>query len=84
MKILVLGGTGTMGKNLVSLLANQNHQVTVTTRQHRVASEANIHYVTGNGKELVFLKNLLHNSYDVIIDFLSYSSKEFNQRYKLF
>jgi len=79
MKILVLGGTGAMGVHVVSLLAERRDQVTVTTRQLR-KSDSNIKYIQGNAHDLNFLKELLVESWDAIIDFMVYSTPELKER----
>ena len=48
MKILVLGGTGAMGKPVVKKLGARGHRVDVTTRKARNDEGDNIHYVVGN------------------------------------
>lgn len=77
-KILVLGGTGAMGKHLVQLLANRGHRVSVSTRKHRQSQE-NIEFIKGNAKDPHFLDLLLANEWDAIVDFMVYSTPEFGQ-----
>lgn len=78
-KILVLGGTGAMGKHLVQLLAEQGNKVSVTTRSSRQSS-ASIEYIRGNAKDDGFLFSLLAHKWDVIVDFMVYSTPFFKQR----
>lgn len=69
MRILILGGTGAMGKPLVSILS-QSDDVYVTSRVSR-QSIGNIHYIQGNARDLCFLRELLSGCYyDVIVDFM--------------
>ena len=73
MNILVLGGTGTMGQPLVSLLASTN-DVYVTTRQDVVSSEK-ITYIKGNAKDIAFLTSTLQTRHwDAIVDFMVWTS----------
>lgn len=83
MKILILGGTGAMGKSLVRILAQAGHNVTVTSRSSHSLILSNINYVKGNARELTFLKKILSHHWDVIVDFMTYSTSEFQGRYKL-
>ncbi len=79
MRILVLGGTGAMGKPLITLLSNSNNEVYVTSRSEHVSSK-HVHYFFGNAHDNNFLNEVLEDRYDVIIDFMSYKSDEFAQR----
>lgn len=80
-KILILGGTGAMGKHLVQQLRGTNNQVVVTSRRSFVNKD-NIAYIQGNAHESTFLDYLLTQNFDVIIDFMAYGTEEFNLRYK--
>lgn len=82
-KILILGGTGAMGISLIKILENSSYQIYVTSRQQK-DSYKNIHYIKGNAHDDNFLKNLLINSYDCIIDFMVYNTEEFKTKVELF
>lgn len=82
MKILVLGGTGAMGIHLIKLLVNNGVEVFVTTRR-QVMSHGAIRYIQGNARNLDFLKGLLSEHWDAIVDFMSYSTEEFRNRVSL-
>ncbi|MBR4033109.1 MAG: NAD-dependent epimerase/dehydratase family protein [Clostridia bacterium] len=82
MKILVLGGTGAMGIHLIKLLENNGVEVFVTTRR-QVMSHGAIRYIQGNARNLDFLKGLLSEHWDAIVDFMSYSTEEFRNRVSL-
>ncbi|RJQ37571.1 MAG: NAD-dependent epimerase/dehydratase family protein [Dehalococcoidia bacterium] len=77
--ILVLGGTGAMGKHLVQLLAERGDRVCVTTRARRDSS-ANVEYIQGNARVDSFLEPLLEREWDAIVDFMVYSTPIFRQR----
>lgn len=77
--ILVMGGTGAMGKHLVQLLAEKGDKVYVTTRAHRDSSP-NIEYLQGNAREDSFIEPLLERQWDAIVDFMVYTTPVFQQR----
>lgn len=83
MKILILGGTGAMGVPLVEVLAQRGHEVHVTTRRRRSSDSKNIRYLIGNAQNDAFLQDLLVQRYDVLIDFMIYSTVRFKQRMPL-
>lgn len=80
MRILVLGGTGAMGIDLVKILAHRGENVTVTSRSERVSEFDNVRYVKGNAHDTAILQSLLGEGYDVIVDFMIYGTKEFGSR----
>lgn len=82
MKILVLGGTGAMGKHLVDNLAQNNIDTFVTSRSSK-KSETNLHYLQGNAKDLIFLEKILYQHWDAIVDFMVYKTEEFEKRFNL-
>lgn len=83
MKILVLGGTGAIGKHIVELL-RPNNSVYVTSRSKNKEADG-VTYILGNALDFDFLQIIFSkNSFDVIIDFMSYSTEEFLQRVDLF
>lgn len=81
MDILLLGGTGAMGNYLSDILSRDNHQVTVTSRSKR-DSAGNVTYIKGNAHDLVFLESVLKKRWDAIVDFMVYSTPEFEERHK--
>ena len=83
MKVLVLGGTGAMGVHLVHFLAGNGVETVVTTRESR-SSEGKIRFVKGNAHDDEFLKLLLRESWDAIIDFMVYKTNAFEKRVNLF
>lgn len=78
-KILVLGGTGAMGRNLVQLLAERGDMVSVTTRSSRQSS-VSIEYIQGDAKDDSFLAPILAHKWDAIVDFMVYTTPVFQQR----
>ena len=80
MKILVLGGTGAIGVDLVQILADRGSEVHVTSRQERKSKHRNIIYIKGNAQNKKFLDSLLIAKYDAIVDFMSYDTDTFAER----
>lgn len=75
MKILVLGGTGAMGKPLVKIIS-QNNDVFVTTRQSIESSQQRITYLKGNAKDMSFLIPILQSElWDAIVDFMVWGTE---------
>lgn len=75
-KILILGGTGAMGKALVNLLDKTKFEIYVTSR--KVHKDDNIFYIQGNAHDTTFLDSVLARcDWDSIIDFMNYQESEF-------
>jgi len=81
MKILVLGGTGAMGRHLVKLLAEARHDVSVTSRSARHDAGL-IRYLRGDAHDPSFFAGLLKTRWDVVVDFMVYQTAEFTTRYR--
>lgn len=80
MKILLLGGTGAMGTHLCEILSSSDHLVFVTTRRKRI-NKNNISFIVGNALDDKFIDKILnHEKWDVIIDFMVYTTPEFKGR----
>lgn len=83
MNVLLLGGTGAMGLHLIDILSvNSNNRIVVTSRQAR-SNNKNVTYLKGDAHDLVFIKPVLAQSWDVIVDFMVYNTCTFNQRLDL-
>ena len=80
MKILVLGGTGAMGVDLVKILGERGENVTVTSRSERKSEFNNVRYVKGDAHDAAFLQSLLVEKYDAIVDFMVYHTEELKSR----
>ncbi|WP_024867241.1 NAD-dependent epimerase/dehydratase family protein [Butyrivibrio sp. FCS014] len=78
MKVLILGGTGAIGISLKEYLIKAGHEVHITSRSKHVSGDTYFHQ--GNAHDKSFLSGLLNEGYDVIIDFMSYSTDEFSDR----
>lgn len=74
-----------MGAPLCDILKNGAYEITVTSRKDHSSDRSNLNYIKGNGKDLAFIRDVLSDHrYDVVIDFMGYSTKEFEDRYRLF
>ena len=82
MDILILGGTGAMGKHVSEFLVSEGYSVSVTSRSKK-ESNGKITYLQGNAKELTFIKVLCQKHWDAIIDFMVYTIDELKQRIDL-
>lgn len=80
-KILLLGGTGAMGKYLAELLHKDGKNVFVTSRNNHNSAER-LHYIKGNAHDEVFLKRIIEENggFDCIVDFMVYSTAELRHR----
>lgn len=79
-KILLIGGTGVIGESIVEYLSSSEHSIYVTTRQKRQSFD-NVQYIVGNGKDDDFLKEIIVKfEFDAIIDFMHYSTPEFERK----
>lgn len=76
--VLVLGGTGAIGKHLVRWLS-KDCIVTVTSRSKH-EDEFHVEYIKGNARDNAFLDEILSKRYDAIVDFMRYGTEEFALR----
>ena len=82
-RVLVLGGTGAMGRYLKNELLELGYEVVITTRQNR-SGGGMLSYICGNAHDMEFLKRVLKNvKPDAIVDFMSYATEEFCARVDL-
>lgn len=79
MKILALGATGAIGGQLVDILAPHNHQIHVTTRRS-YPSTGGVTYIRGDAQHDTFLRELLRQDWDVVLDFMVYDTPTFRRR----
>lgn len=86
-QILILGGTGAMGRHLVTqLLAMGGVFLTITSRSPHQGDKSKSHeYVVGDAHDGIFINSLLSKCHwDAIIDFMIYSTSEFSQKVNSF
>ena len=72
-----------MGVHLVELLAAEEIDLFITSRSSK-ESKDNIIYIKGNAKDLNFIEPIINKKWDVIIDFMVYTTEMFRDRYHLF
>lgn len=79
MRVLLLGGTGAIGSHLAAILSKRGIDVNVTSRSKRIDSES-ISFHQLDAQNLDELKPLLNQTWDVIVDFMVYSTNQFKNR----
>lgn len=82
MRILLLGGTGAIGENLAKILNENRVNTYITTRKKR-SNYGSITHIEGNAHDIGFLKTICSESWDTIVDFMSYKTDEFESRIDL-
>lgn len=81
MKILIIGGTGTMGEPLTEFLSsNKENTVYVVARKMKIFSNGNVTFLQGNVYDFGFFVRTVVQGYDVIIDFMAWKPKELKKR----
>lgn len=83
-KILVLGGTGAMGKYVVPELVSRGYQVDVVSLDDVKNTADNPTYYKKNVKDPGELDAFLSRNYDGIIDYMIWNTKEFQAVYEKF
>lgn len=80
---LLLGGTGPIGIHLTNAIRSEkNTKVFVTSRKLHESS-ANVLYIQGNAKDIVFLQDTIQNikksqgRIDVVVDFMVWNNDDF-------
>ncbi|MBR6039127.1 MAG: NAD-dependent epimerase/dehydratase family protein [Clostridia bacterium] len=79
-RVLLLGGTGTIGTHVAPELIRRGFSVVVTSRSAHASDGSGVEYRQGNAKDDVFLDALLSERFDAIIDFMIYSTDAFSAR----
>lgn len=82
--VLILGGTGAMGIPLVNALVERGYCCWVTSRKARTSNLSSLVYIEGNAHNMDFLNEVVQlRSWDAIVDFMSYTCEELEQRIML-
>ncbi|WP_455138284.1 NAD(P)H-binding protein [Thermophilibacter sp.] len=76
-RALLLGGTGAMGSHLTRMLARDGWNVTVTSRSNRSSDNPRVSYVRGDAHDRRFLTDMLSQGWDVVVDFMVWSTDAF-------
>ena len=71
-----------MGKHVTQLLDAQGHSIVITSRRQQ-NNKGNITYLHGNAMDMSFVRELCHQHWDAIIDFMVYSLEELKDRIDL-
>ena len=79
-RILLLGGTGTIGEALYPALLREGFEVYITSRSAHASNERGLVYLQGNAKDEAFLDELLSERFDAIVDFMIYTTESFAAR----
>lgn len=83
-KVLVLGATGAMGRYLVPELVRLGYDVTAVALEEQSIWDLDIRYIKGDAFDVEFLKELLKEGFDGIVNFMSYGNHPFSDYYQLF
>lgn len=82
--VLILGGTGAIGRKLVDFISvNPEIECVVTSRRVQ-NNKGNIKYIQGNAHNCDFVFSLLDKKWDAIIDFMAYTTVELKERINRF
>ena len=83
-RILLIGGTGSMGFYLTELLLKQNYQVEVAAIAPGEIQHPNLQYFILDARHVGNLTRLLETRPAAVIDFLDYKPAEYRKRCELF
>lgn len=79
-RILLLGGTGTIGTALAPELLHRGFQVCITSRSAHASNERDLIFLRGDAKDEAFLDELLSERFDAVVDFMIYTTESFAAR----
>ena len=80
MKILILGGTGTMGYPLSQELKEDN-EVWVLCRKHKENEDIHLKYIYGDFSDENVQKMICNQNWDTIVDFLWHNDANYHSTY---
>jgi len=85
MNILLLGGTGAMGRYLAQILSNNSENKIYITSRQDIISQGNITYIKGDAHSDNFIQNIFqkYGKFDAIVDFMVYKTEEFKRKVNL-
>lgn len=83
-KVLVLGATGAMGRYLLPELVKLGYEVTGVALDDAAPCREPITYIKGDAFDMEFLKQLLAEGFDGVVNFMSYGRRKFSDYYRLF
>lgn len=82
-KVLLMGGTGAMGVYVAPRLIEMGYEVDVLSLDSVKSDVPGLRYLQGDAMQDDFLRPILANGYDAIIDFLIYHTARFPSRAEL-
>lgn len=83
-RVLVIGGTGVMGSYLVPKLLERGFRVDAATLDNVTSVNPNLTYYQNNFLDYHVIRRFLNGRhYDAIIDFMTYSTAQYAERYEL-
>lgn len=82
MKILMIGGTGTISYDATQYFLNQGHEVYLLNRGNRNnLKHNNLHYIIGDANNPKLLQKVLFElKFDTIIDFIIFTKQQMQER----
>lgn len=84
-RVLVIGGTGAIGRYTVPALLERGYLVDVISLDNVKSDDERVRYTVGAGKDVRYIKGVLEREkYDGIIDFMQYTTPEFADRFQMF
>lgn len=83
-KVLVLGGTGAMGRYMIPELVKLGYAVTCIALNEESIWGEEVHYIKGDAFDKEFLTQILKEGFDGIVNFMSYGAHPFSDYYQLF
>lgn len=87
MKVLFIGGTGTISTAISKELIQGGHELFLINRGNRNAElpEGNVHYLIGDiNDEAAILKLIEGHKFDVVADFIAFVPEQLERDYRLF
>ncbi|MBQ7566604.1 MAG: NAD-dependent epimerase/dehydratase family protein [Oscillospiraceae bacterium] len=83
-RVLVIGSTGAMGQYLVPELLQLGYAVTAVSLDDETPISDRVTCVKGDAFDVAFLKPLLAQEFDGIVNFMDYGKHPFSDYYRLF
>ena len=86
MKVLIIGGTGTISRYVCELLVQKKACVTVLNRGRKSRNVERIYrFICADINDTELVKQEIENDFfDVVIDFVSFDEKDVYKRYEVF